>query len=70
MKNENVYVVRKVSIAGEHPTLSDCYGQSSLWAKCLWVEFALGKVLVDKVPGFWIRRLGIPFCLQNKFIVD
>ena len=27
-------------------------GSKSLWAKCLWIEFALGKVLVGKVPGF------------------
>ena len=34
------------------PTISDCCGQSLLWAKCLWIEFAFGKVLVGKVPGF------------------
>ena len=40
-------VVRKISIVGERPTLS-----SSLWAKSLWIEFALGKVLLGKVPEF------------------
>ena len=53
---------------GEHPTLSDCYGQQvSLWAKYLCMEFALGKVLVGKVR---ISPLGKLFCLQNKNIVN
>ena len=62
-------VVRKITIiVGEHVTLSDYCGQSSLWTKKLWIVFALGKVLVR---SSWIRiiRLGIPFCLQNKNIV-
>ena len=47
----------------------DCCGCSSLWARCLWIEFALDKVLVGKVPGFSSIVWGYNFALQNKNIV-
>ena len=61
-------MVRKISVVGEHPTLSDCCGQSSLWAKCLWIEFALGKVLVGKVPGFASVVWGYHFACKIKIL--
>ena len=48
----------------------ECGGQNSLWAKVLWVEFTLGKVLVDKVPGFTSVVWGYNFAMQNKNILE
>ena len=64
-------VVRKNSIVGEHLTLSDCCGQSSLWAKYRWIEFTLVKLCPQgKVPGFASVFWGYHFGTQNRNIVD
>ena len=61
-------VVRKISFVGEHPTQSDCCGQSSSCAKRLWIEFALGKVLVGKIPGFASVVWGYNFACKIKIL--
>ena len=38
--------------------------------KCQWIEFALGKVLVGKVPGFISVVWGYHFACKIKNIVD
>ena len=62
-------MVRKISIVGEHSTLLECCGQSSLWAKCLWTEFTLGKVLVGKVPGITSIVWGYHFACKIKILL-
>ena len=53
---------------GKVPVDKVCIGQRSLWAKCLGIKFALGKVLVGKGPGFAPVVWGYHFACKIKIL--